>query len=463
MKRVKALLALAAGLLLGFASFGYAQPPASKHSETKIEIIEVLASTMASGAADLISTISNNDITDINGVRHTTFENSGILNIGFVDVNQDTGTGSNQSNVRVLALSGRDGGGQVHENLLTGILTTTNNKVLTIGGERSNTITGSFDGTVGVVGINQSSGSLNHEANLMVMTVGIAYTDTGDLPDVVSVESAALGHVKADNEVDPASAPGDQQHIAIGLNSRGSVMKILRFITAFVTLTALGVGPAGASQFGLPAGSGYLNVRVKSLAELRFKGMIRQAYDVSCGAAALATIMKYYYGAEEMTEQVVIKGMLEIGDKEKIRKFGFSLLELKRFAESRGYLSTGFRMKDVNALSKLKVPAIGLINVRGYKHFVVIRGVSRGQVYVADPAFGNRTKTLPSFDKEWNGVLLLVVDPRNPKPYGNKFFANGQGGNDRLEDVMLTLQHRQIRTTFPGSMPNLVLPGLTEY
>ena len=242
------------------------------------------------------------------------------------------------------------------------------------------------------------------------------------------------------------------------------MMKILQFITAIATLTALGAGPAGAAQFGLPGRSGYLNVRVKSFAELRFKNMIRQAYDVSCGAAALATIMKFYYGAENVTEQEVIKGMLEIGDKEKIRKYGFSLLELKRYAESRGYLSTGFRMKDVNALSKLKVPAIGLIDVRGYKHFVVIRGVSRGHVYVADPAFGNRIKALPSFDKEWNEVLLLVVDPRNPRPNGNKFFANGQGrGTERLEDVMLTLQHRQIRTTFPGAMPNLVLPGLTEY
>jgi predicted double-glycine peptidase len=191
--------------------------------------------------------------------------------------------------------------------------------------------------------------------------------------------------------------------------------------------------------------------------------MIRQAYDVSCGAAALATILKYYYGAEEMTEQEVIKGMIEIGDMEKIRKFGFSLLELKRFAEARGYLSTGFRMKNVNALSKLKVPAIGLINVRGYKHFVVIRGVSRGQVYVADPAFGNRAKPLASFDEEWDGVLLLVVDPRNPTPNGNKFFANGQEDDERLDDIMLTLQSQQIRTSFPGMMPNLVLPGLTEY
>ena len=208
----KALFALTAGLLLGFASLGYAQ----EEAENGIEIVEVLASTMVSGTADLISTISNNTVIDINGVRHTTFENSGILNTGFVMVNQDAGTGNNQANVRVLALTGLNGGGQIRENLLTGILTTTNNTVLTVGGERSNTITGSFGGTVGVVGINQSSGSLDQEANLMVMTVGLGYTtDTGDWPEVVSVEGAALGHVKAGNEVDPASDPGPQSNILV--------------------------------------------------------------------------------------------------------------------------------------------------------------------------------------------------------------------------------------------------------
>ncbi len=241
------------------------------------------------------------------------------------------------------------------------------------------------------------------------------------------------------------------------------MMKIIRLAFAFGALMMVGVGPAVAAQFGLPGHGGYLNVRVKSFAELRFKSMIRQAYDVSCGAAALATVLKYYYGADEMSEQEVIKGMLEIGDKEKISKFGFSLLEMKRFAESRGYLSTGFRMKNVNALGKLKVPAIALIDVRGYKHFVVIRGVSRGRVYVADPAFGNRAKLLPSFDQEWNGVLLLVVDPRNPRPYGNKFFANGEGDKERLDDFMLTNLDQRIRTTFPGMTPNLVLRGLTEF
>jgi hypothetical protein len=35
------------------------------------------------------------------------------------------------------------------------------------------------------------------------------------LPDVVTVKSAALAHVKADNEVDPASDPGPQADILV--------------------------------------------------------------------------------------------------------------------------------------------------------------------------------------------------------------------------------------------------------
>ncbi len=202
--KTRALLAVAAGLLLGFASLGYAQD---------IETVEVLASTAVSGTADIISTISNNNVVDIDGFRHTTFENAGTFNTGLVMVNQDTGTGNNQSNVRVLALTNLTDGGLIEENLLTVIATTTDNKVLTVGGERSNTITGSFGGTVGVVGINQASGSLNHEINTFVMTAGLGLTtETGELPDVVTVKSAALAHVKSGNEVDPDSAPGPQSN-----------------------------------------------------------------------------------------------------------------------------------------------------------------------------------------------------------------------------------------------------------
>lgn len=213
------------------------------------------------------------------------------------------------------------------------------------------------------------------------------------------------------------------------------------------TLLLFGAVPASveATLFRVP-GQTLLNVPVRSLVELRFKNMVRQAYDISCGAAAMATILKYYY-AEEVTEGEAIAAMLELGDKEKIQEDGFSLLEMKRFAEQRGYVSAGYRIKDVANLSKLRVPVITLVNVRGYAHFVVVKGVAQGQVFLADPAFGNRSRPLEGFANEWNNVILVVLSEARG---GDSAFTLDPTLKAPASDVMLILE-RGLRSIAPAA------------
>ena len=88
----------------------------------------------------------------------------------------------------------------------------------------------------------------------------------------------------------------------------------------------------------------------------------------------------------------------------------FSLLELKRYVDSKGYLSGGYKV-PVNKLSKLKIPSIVLLDIGGYKHFVVLKGISEGRALIADPALGNKSMAIDEFDKAWNnnpGLLLLL-------------------------------------------------------
>ena len=111
-------------------------------------------------------------------------------------------------------------------------------------------------------------------------------------------------------------------------------MRIRRVTLGLVLVGALPTLGA-ALPFQVPGhGQTLLNVPVRSITELRFKNVVRQAYDLSCGAAAMATLLKYYY-AEDVTEQQAVAAMLELGEREKIEKDGFSLLEMKRFAEHR--------------------------------------------------------------------------------------------------------------------------------
>jgi hypothetical protein len=185
--------------------------------------------------------------------------------------------------------------------------------------------------------------------------------------------------------------------------------------TLAITIGLLSSGDASQARaeervLSLPSNT-TLRAPVTSYTELRFKEVVRQRFDLSCGAAALATLMRYGWGLE-ITEEEIIEGIATTStaeQREKIRTAGFSLLELKRYGERRGFAAAGFRVDDVRKLADLRVPAITLTDIRGYKHFAVIKGVRDGRVFVADPAFGNRVRTLESFDEEWNNVILVFV------------------------------------------------------
>jgi uncharacterized protein len=161
---------------------------------------------------------------------------------------------------------------------------------------------------------------------------------------------------------------------------------------------------------------------VTSWKSLKFTNLVRQQTDFSCGAAAAATIFKYAYG-KDTTEQQVLVNMLKVADPDVVREKGFSLLDMKNYAEAIGMKGEGYEV-PYESLSALKVPAIVLLNIKGYKHFAVLRKVRGDYVHVGDPALGNRVMTRPDFEEAWNGVVFVYLgegfDPEtvllNPPP-----------------------------------------------
>ncbi|HJV83272.1 C39 family peptidase [Noviherbaspirillum sp.] len=143
---------------------------------------------------------------------------------------------------------------------------------------------------------------------------------------------------------------------------------------------------------------------VKSLLEMRRENVVIQKWDLSCGAAALATLLRYQHG-EDVSEREVALALMN--REEYIRnpqlvqtREGFSLLDLKRHVDARGYVGNGFgklKMKDLVAKAPLIVP----IQTNGYNHFVVFRGLQGDRVLLADPAWGNRTMRVEEFAERW--------------------------------------------------------------
>jgi predicted double-glycine peptidase len=159
-----------------------------------------------------------------------------------------------------------------------------------------------------------------------------------------------------------------------------------------------------------------ISKRVVSIKEAKFKNVVSQNFDFSCGAAALATLLKYQYG-KEVTETDVIKGMLAYGDKILIKKRGFSFLDMKIYSQTLGFQANGYKLK-IEQLRQVKIPTIVLINIRGYNHFVVLKGVVGERVYTADPAWGNKVMELEEFLKSWNNVIFVAAGPKEGKPAG---------------------------------------------
>lgn len=148
--------------------------------------------------------------------------------------------------------------------------------------------------------------------------------------------------------------------------------------------------------------------KVESMRERKYAHLVEQETDYSCGAAALATILRYAYDKDRATETRILKGLFKVADEEKVRKEGFSLLDIKKFVEAIGMRGRGYRVGR-EALGDIRIPVIALIDVDGYRHFVVIREVSDGRVFVGDPALGNRAMELDEFIASWNGIVFAVL------------------------------------------------------
>lgn len=157
-------------------------------------------------------------------------------------------------------------------------------------------------------------------------------------------------------------------------------------------------------------GSGLFALPVDSLKQVRFGTVVRQQQDWSCGSAAVATLLTYHYN-HPMTEEEALQAMFERGNQAKIRREGFSLLDMKRFLESLGYQANGFET-SLDRLARAKVPAIVIINDNGYDHFVVVKGLRHGNVLLGDPAKGNRVLSRAAFDAMWRSRIVFVITSR---------------------------------------------------
>jgi predicted double-glycine peptidase len=218
-------------------------------------------------------------------------------------------------------------------------------------------------------------------------------------------------------------------------------------------MTLGGVAAHAKDPIDLDTQAGVFSASVTSIKEARFRSVIPQRYDFSCGSAALATLLTYHYGAT-VGEAQVFEAMYKAGDKEKIQREGFSLLDMKRFLASIGVKSDGFEM-NIDQLTETGIPVIALIDVGGYKHFVVVKGIRGDEVMVGDPAQGLNILQRRDFTSMWNGIAFAI---RQDTEVARSHFNMDADWDVRTKAPFGTALRRDGLASFA-----LGLPGINEF
>jgi len=177
-------------------------------------------------------------------------------------------------------------------------------------------------------------------------------------------------------------------------------------VMSFALLPSLVLGQSFADEQETQGSKG-----IRSLKEIRGEGVVRQKWDMSCGAAALSTLLTYDF-KDNTPESSIVVWILHRVDPVRVRaRGGFSLLDLKRFAQARGYQAEGYTDMTIEDLASQKTSVITPIRLKGFDHFVVVKGVQDGRVIIADPGFGNTMMKIDRFQKLWNNGIIFVVTP----------------------------------------------------
>jgi ATP-binding cassette, subfamily C, bacteriocin exporter len=141
------------------------------------------------------------------------------------------------------------------------------------------------------------------------------------------------------------------------------------------------------------------------------KVKIKQHDITDCGAACLASVSAHY----NLKLPVARIRQLASTDKR-----GTNVLGLIEAAEKLGFSAKGVK-GPFDSLEKIPKPAILHVVVKEVlHHFVVFYGITNKHVIIMDPADGKiHKKTHAEFQKEWTGVIVLLV-PSEEFKVGNK-------------------------------------------
>ena len=123
-----------------------------------------------------------------------------------------------------------------------------------------------------------------------------------------------------------------------------------------------------------------------------------------CGAASLAMILSFY-GQKVSLEQLRVET--------NVSRDGCKASNIVKAASARGYRCGGFR-RTAEQLFGMNPPCIIFWE---QNHFLVYEGIKGGNVYVNDPAFGERKLSKAEFINSYSGVVITLTPDEETAAY----------------------------------------------
>ncbi|WP_333519709.1 peptidase domain-containing ABC transporter [Eubacterium limosum] len=133
---------------------------------------------------------------------------------------------------------------------------------------------------------------------------------------------------------------------------------------------------------------------------MRRKVLVKQHDATDCGAACLSMICFYYHKELSITK---LRDILGTDIK------GTTLMGLAKGAEYLGFETKAIRVDIEYFQEGFSLPAIAhLLTDEGLAHYVVLRKIKNGKVWISDPAKGDMKVSVIDFYEDFDGVLLLL-------------------------------------------------------
>lgn len=134
--------------------------------------------------------------------------------------------------------------------------------------------------------------------------------------------------------------------------------------------------------------------------------VVMQMEALECGAASLAMILAYY-GKWIPLEQV----RADCG----VSRDGSNARNVLKAARSYGLSAKGYRYEPETLKREGKFPCIVHWN---FNHFVVLNGFKGSKAYLNDPAKGNYSVSMETFDESFTGICLMFAPEETFSPSG---------------------------------------------